>query len=435
MNTDRFVLLGLAPARSPWFDAIAQWTSSASLAAEFIKCLSAEEARARLASGRAHSALIVDATATGFDRDLVDTAAGRATPVIVVTTGREPPLWASDLGCAAALAPGFSRDDLLEILGAHCQPVGRATSLPPLLDDYAGPLWQAPLFTVCGPGGTGTSVIAMSLAQGMAADPRYGGRVLLADLARRADQAMLHDSSELGPGLQELVEAHRLSRPDPDEIARMTFEVPGRGYRLLLGLRQPHAWAALRPRAIDAALIGIRRTFQAVVTDVTGDFEGEVESGSADVEERNHLARAATLSATVNVVVGAPGMKGVDSASRVIREMVGCGVSPERIVAVVNRSPRHPRARADSARALTTLIASSGLSLSLAAPVHLPERKLEDLLRDGSPLPAALVDPVTRVVQLVGERVADASPPSVEAERIVPGTLGSWSDAEYESGA
>lgn len=429
MSSDRYVLLGLAPPRAPWFDAVAQWTTSAAIAAEFTKCVSAEEVRARLASGRPFSALVVDASTPALDRDLVEAARSRAVPVIVVVTGREPPFWAEDLGCAAVLPAGFSRDDLVEVLAAHCAPVGRATALPPLLDDPVAPIWQAPLLAVCGPGGTGASVVAMALAQGLAADPRYARRVLLADLALRADQAMLHDGRNLGPGIQEVVEAHRLARPAPDEIARMTFEVPRRGYRLLLGLRQAEAWSALRPRAVDAAITGLRRSFQVVVADVTGDVEGEAESGSVEVEERNHLARAAVKSATVTVAVGAPGLKGVHSLSRLVRDLVRAGVAPGRLVAAVNRSPRHPRARSEVARGLASLLEASGMDLALAAPVHLPERKLEDVLRDADPLPAALVDPITRAVQMVADRVADSAPPAVEPERIVPGSLSSWSDA------
>ena len=178
------------------------------------------------------------------------------------------------------------------MLTSHCQMIGRGDQLPPALDESAAPLWLGQLFSVCGPGGTGASTLAIALAQGLAADARNGRRVLLADLARRADQAMLHDAQDLGPGVQELVEAHRLGRPEPDEVWRTTFDVPRRGYRLLLGLRRPEAWSALRPRAIDASIVGLRRSFQVVVADVTGDVEGEAEGGSVDVEERNHLARS-----------------------------------------------------------------------------------------------------------------------------------------------
>jgi len=435
LAAERFVLLGLAPARAAWFEAVAQWATSASIAAEFVKCVSAEEVRARLASGRRHSALVVDAATPSFDRDLIDACQACSTPVIVVRDPRHASVHPLDIGAAAELVPGFGPDELLDALSVHSRPVGDGTWLPPAIEDgEGGGFWQAPLFTVCGPGGTGASTVAMALATGLGRDARYARRVLLADLARRADQAMLHDSPELGPGLQELVDAHRLARPDPGEVRRMTFEVPRRGYHLLLGLRQPQAWSALRPRAVDAALSGVRRAFQVVVADVTGDFEGEADGGSIDVEERNHLARTAARQATVTLAVGAPGLKGIHSLAGLVRDAVRAGVAPGRIVAVLNRSPRHPRARAESARALASLLAADGIQLALAGPVHVPERKLDEALRDGSPLPGALVETVTRAVRAVADRLADAAPPDPGPTRIVPGSLGSWAeDPEVEA--
>jgi MinD-like ATPase involved in chromosome partitioning or flagellar assembly len=424
---ERYVILGLAPPRAPWFDALAQWTTSAAIAGEFIKCVSVEEVRVRLASGRRHSVVLIDASLPALDRDLVDLASEVSTPVVVVRDSRGPLVPIRDLGVTAELPPGFNRQDLVETLAAHCVMVGRGDDLPPAVSEPPGSPWQGQLFSVCGPGGTGASTLAMSLAQGLSADPRHGRRVLLADLARRADLAMLHDAVDLGPGLQELVDAHRVRRPDGEEIRRMTFDVPRRGYCLLLGLRQAEAWASLRPRAIDAAVEGMRRSFQAVVADITGDFEGESEGGSIDVEERNHLARAAALRSTVLVVVGNPGLKGIHSLAGVIRAAVRIGVAPGRIVAVVNRSPRNPRARAESARALAVLLEGAGIQLTLAAPVSVPERKLDDPIRDGIALPAAVVDPVTRAVASLMDRLADEAPPWANPTRVQPGSLGSWS--------
>ena len=104
MSAERYVLLGLAPARAAWFGALAQWATSASIAAEFIKCVSGDEVRARLASGRTYSALIVDATDPSFDRDLVDAATAAGTPVIVVADQRGPSFSTSDLGVVATAA-------------------------------------------------------------------------------------------------------------------------------------------------------------------------------------------------------------------------------------------------------------------------------------------------------------------------------------------
>lgn len=432
MTGDRYVLLGLAPARSGWFDSLSQWAMSASIAAEFVKCVSVEEMLARLASGRQHSALLIDSGSPAFDRDLVDVCRAHGTPVIVVRSGRAPAYSRDDLGVAGEIDAGFDSAHLMAVLESTCRPVGRADRLPPTVGDPEPPLWLCQLFAVCGPGGTGASTAAMALAQGLAGDTRYGQRVLLADLARRADLAMLHDSDDLGPGVQELVEAHRLRRPPASEVAGITFDVPKRGYRLLLGLRQAEGWAALRPRSVDAAVTGLRQAFQAVVADLTGDFEGEAEGGSLDVEERNHVARTVTRQATVTIVVGSPGLKGVHSLAGTIRDLSRSGVAPERILAVINRSPRHPRARAECSRALNSLLEAAGIGSALASPVHLPERRVDEALRDGSPLPQPVVAPLTRAVQIVAERVSDLPPALDGPTRIAAGSLGSWSGSELE---
>jgi MinD-like ATPase involved in chromosome partitioning or flagellar assembly len=436
MTGERYVLLGLAPSRARWFVAVAQWANSATIGAEFMKCVSADEVRARLASGRRYSALMVDAAAPAWDRDVVDAARAASTPVIVVTDGRAPAFAPADLGVSAVLAAGFGPDDLVDVLERWAQPVGRGDVVPAALDYDEPALWLGQLFTVCGPGGTGASTVAIALAQGLAADARYARRVVLADLARHADQAMLHDAADLGPGLQELVEAHRLSRLGPEEVRRLTFDVPRRGYRLLLGLRRPEGWAVLRPRAVDAAIEGLRSSFQMMVADVTGDVEGESEGGSIDVEERNHLARSAVRSSSVVVAVGAPGLKGVHSLVRLVRALISVGVTPDRIVPVVNRSPRSPAARAAVSRAFSSLMErwEPGIALSVAGPVPLAERKVEDSLRDGTPLPSAVVNPVVRAVLAVADRQADQPPAQAGLQAIVPGSLGSWSEAA-ESGS
>ncbi len=467
MSAERYVLLGLAPARAPWFAALAQWATSATIAAEFVKCVSADEVRARLGSGRRYSALLIDSGSRWFERDLVDAARGAHTPVIAVGDGGRGTapapggagspgagvvagsaalvsapggpgvggLAAGDLGVVAELPSDFGSDELLDVLTAHCVLIGRGDELPATLAEADLPLWLGQLFSVCGPGGSGASTAAMALAQGLAADARNSRRVVLADLALRADQAMLHDATDLGPGAQELVEAHRLGRPEPDEVWQTTFDVPRRGYRLLLGLRQAEAWSALRPRAIDASMVGLRRAFQVVVADVTGDVEGEVDGGSIDVEERNHLAHGAVLHSSVVVVVGSSGMKGVYSLARLIRSLTRIGVTSSRIVPVINRSPRNPRARAELARTLAALLAGSRGAAALASPTHLPERKLEDVLRAGGPLPAALVDPLVHAVQGVAEHQADSAPARVGGNLVTPGTLGNWPEApEFEAG-
>jgi MinD-like ATPase involved in chromosome partitioning or flagellar assembly len=432
MAAERFVVLGLAPARAAWFTTVARWSTAAALPVEFVKCLSQEEVRARLASGRPWSALLVDAATPGLDRDLVAAARSAGAVVLVVDAGTARD-WRG-LGAAAVLPPGFGRGELLAALEAEARPVGAADAVPaPGRGADAQPAaWRGRLVTVVGSGGTGASTVAMAVAQGLAADVRHAG-VLLADLALRADQAVLHDAGDVVPGVQELVEAHRTDRLSPSAVRDLAFEAPDRGYSLLLGLRRQRDWAALRPRAVDAAIDGLRRAYGVVVADATGDVEGEAECGSVEVEERNLLARTAVREADAVVAVGRPGVTGLRHLVALVAAVVAAGASPDRVLPVVNRAPRSPRARAELARALADL---GGDTPPTAGALFLPEvRRLDDLQRDAAPLPAAWARSAAAAVDAVLRRVTPAiAAGDDEPVRVAPGSLGRWAGEEAMSG-
>lgn len=410
MPRERFVLLGVARARAEWFRRVGQWATSAAIPAEFVRCISLAELRARLDSGRRFSAVLVDGSLPGVDRDLVAAAREAAVPVLVVDDGRGRS-WV-DLGASAVLADPFDRESLLEVLASHAQMVGVAAV--GRHDTRAGDAGttSGDLIAVTGPGGTGASTAAIALAQGLAA----GGRdVLLADLARTADQAMLHDSRVVVPGVQELVEAHRAGLPAVADVRDQTFAVDGRGYRLLLGLRRPRHWVTVRSQALDATLDSLQRSFDVVVADIDPDVEGEADTGSLDVEDRHLLSRATAVRATVAVVVGAPGVKGVHSLVRVLLDLLALGVPAERLLPVVMAAPRSPRARADITASIATLARASVSTVAdqLSPPVHLPTRRVDSALRDGVPLPSPLPGLLTAAVDAVrsraGGRVATSS--------------------------
>lgn len=440
---ERYVLLGLAPARADWFRMVGHWATAASLPAEFVRCVSAEEVRARLASGRVFSAALVDGATPGMDRDLVARAAEAGCATLVVD--EVPPVrdWRA-LGAAAVLAPGFSRDELLEVLAATSTQVGSAIVADPH-PEQPGRRATCPLLAVTGPGGTGASVTAIALAQGLAmGDGRtVAGRrrradvlppaVLLADLCRTADQAMLHDSRVVVPGLQELVEAHRTSTPTPSALREQTFEVQQRGYRLVLGLRRPRHWVTIRPQALEATLDSLRKLADVVVADVDPDVEGEAEAGSLDVEDRNLLSRATFRGADAVLAVGEPSMKGVFALVRTLSDLLGLGVPMERILPVFNRSPRSPRARAELAASLADLLAANAGTTAdrLAAPTHVPPRDVETALRDGVALPGPGPRTLAQAARAVLDRAGGqaAGPGSVPVP-IPPGSLSAFSAQE-----
>lgn len=426
MPGGRYVVLGLAQARSAWFRSVAQWSNSASLPLEFVKVVSALELQAHLRSGRPFSALLIDGGLPALDRDLIDEAARIGCAVIVIDDVRVNRDWRA-IGAHAVVNPMFGRQDLLDVLAAHASLITRGEALPGDLSAAPESTVDSSVALVCGSGGTGASTVAAALAQGLGDDIRFGGLVLLADLKLRAEQALLHDAHDVVPGVQEVVEAHRAGQPTVDEIRALSFAIEDRHYDLLLGLRHPRHWAAIRPRAFDAAFDGLSRAWRAVVCDVDADFETEPEGGSADVEDRTLMARTAAARADVAFVVGLPGVKGLASLGRVVTDLVDHHVPPERIVAVVNRAPKGSRARAELDRSIRHLLGAAVPGAAFPAPLFLPERHIDEAVRDSVRLPTALSTPLAAAFFVVTDGLAPRAVSVPEPERIRAGQLGSWS--------
>lgn len=428
---ERFVVLGLAHARSPWFAEVGRWATSAALPVEFVKCVSIEELRARLGSGRSFSAALLDASLPGVDRDLVDLARAAACPVLLVDDGRRGRAW-TELGVTAVLNPAFGRADLFDALRAHARPIARgelASAVPAPAVGSSG--WQGHLVAVTGVPGAGASTVAAALAQGVGDDPRHAGVTLLADLALDAHQAVLHDAGDVVPGLPELVDAHRYGQPSIDDVRSLTFDVADRGYQLLLGLRRHRDWTTVRPRAAAAAIASLRRSYRVVVADVDADLEGDDDVGSTDVEDRNTLARTAISKASVVLVVGEPGVTRLHALVRRTEHLLEHGVDPARLVLVLNHGPRNPRSRAELTRAVAGLLCEVAGGDRLGSPLHLPERRgLDELIRDARRLPSSLAGPVTGVVVGLLDRDGGGpeAAPDDEPVPVTAGSLGTWSD-------
>lgn len=449
MGSDRYVLLGLAPARSAWFRTLTQWANSSSVPVEFTKCMSTEELRARLVSHRAHSAALVDCHIAGLDRDLVGLADEVGCPTFIVGGDRQG-FWL-DLGARAVLSPDFSRQELLDVLSSQARPIAQAEASVYSPENEEPALDRARVIAVCGPGGTGVSTLAIAVAQAMAhpPGPRPPGRpgrwrlgsgfsissepprvdpalgVVLVDMARRGEQAMLHDSKDVIPGIQELVDAHRHSNPTTEMVRSMAFEVTERGYHLILGLRKEGGWPAIPPRGFQACLAGLTRSYSTVVCDIDADFEGESDCGSRDVEDRNLMARDTAIKADLVVVVGSAGMKGIHSLARVLGDLDHLGVDAQRVLPLINRAPRAARARTELSAALAMML-DPAFANRMASAVFVPDRPVEEALRDGVALPDSLAQPLGTVITAVMARVDLQPPIALGPEAIKPGSLGHW---------
>ncbi len=440
MATDRYVLLGLARPRQPWFRQVARWATTASIPADFVMCLSLEEVTTRLGSARRFSALLVDSAVAGFDRDLIAAANAAACPVIVVDDGRNLRDWEA-LGAATVLRGGtnarsdaasadqpVTRGELMRVLDEVAQKVAKvdgSRQAPTAATPH--PSATGRLVTVTGRRGQGSSITAMAIAQGLAA---RSDQLLLADLALDANQALLHDTGDVIPGVQELVEAFRLGAPSATELPGFTIDLPNRNYRLLMGLRRHRDWNNIRPRAFDAAIDALLANHHVVVADVEADVEGNSECGSLDIEQRNLFARHTTRAADLVVIVGHATFSGLHGLLRVIDDLVGHGVAPMRLLPVLNRAPRNPRARAELSASLADLTVGRA---QLANPVFLPERRrLDEALHAGDPLPAQLVSPITAMVEAsLTALPATGTPP--DAERPNPPAIPAMPTASSNS--
>ncbi len=428
--SDRWTVLGLAPPRAAWLQRVTEWSVSGVLRFDFVKCISAQEAAKRiaLASGAPHfMCLLIDTSIAARHQDLIDTARFAAATVVTVGDPLQAP---PDV---ANLDPDFGYQELVEVLRANpSRPVGgnhganpsasRGASDPPprintptarhasALHDTAidapaidAPALAAPgldapghLVAVLGRPGSGVSTTAIALAQGLS-DMLGTESVLLADLSRYGDQALLHDSPDIVPGIQELVseQASLATNPaanDPPQdsspgVRHLTYRINERGYDLLLGLRRRRDWTALQRDPLGSAVDAMRHDYRAVVADLDDDLEGKSETGSPDIEARNLATRHTVIAADAVLVVGTASLTGARSMLQLIDDLQSLGVEPHRIRLLVTRLPQR-NIKKEYSRAIGRLL-SHGSSIADAArsPEH---RHVDDAHRNGTRLPNQL---------------------------------------------
>jgi hypothetical protein len=376
MTMGRYVLLLLAPPGASWVASVPELLATECSAAELIICSGPEEACVRLGSGRSHSALLIDARAR-LDVGVASAAEASGTPVLAIGSG---PAHLDQIGVEVPWG-----DRLPASVATLC---GISTETPAR---------QGRLVGVCGPGGTGASLIARAMAQGLADRED----VLLADFALRADQARLHRVLDASGALLDFISRQLGGRLSYDEIRAATVPIAGQRYRLLPGLCRRRHWVAVRPRAFDTALTALRCAFGLIVADITDDFEGEADTGSLEIEERNHMARHVAETADLVVIVRGAGSTMRHATEELVEELRALGVGERRLLFV------------------PTGVSSGRFGNETLAP-------REVLLQGGTAVPSDLVGPLRDAVTAALLRLPASGPPVVPMRPIAPGTLGRW---------
>ena len=431
MHDEHFTVLGVARPRTAWLAEVGRWANSSMLPIEFIRCVSVDEVRSRLLSTRRHSALLLGEDCVGADRDIIETArdAGCVPMVVTETTARKD--WVH-LGARCTLVQPIQPEQLLAALRDHAIGVDRRT--PSIRTEVAvGQCAAGRLITVLGPGGTGTSTTAMAIASHFASGvmkkrDSMDNRVALLDASLNGDQALLHDLGDVVPGLQELVDLHRTANPSIGDIRNHFWFAPRHGYDVLPGLRRHRDWSTLRRRSTLAALGSILNAYDILVADADSDLEGEEQTGSIDIEDRNLLARELAKNADLVVLTARAGISGLRRSLQTFRDLVELGVHTEGVLLIVIGAPRSTRQRSELTRSILRLFTEAFPSHSLRTPVMVPIRRdLEPFVHDGTVPPraalGAICAAVSELVNLIepSQNRGNFQPSPVA---IVPGHLG-----------
>ncbi|MGN6693328.1 MAG: hypothetical protein ACTHN0_04055 [Aquihabitans sp.] len=185
------------------------------------------------------------------------------------------------------------------------------------------------------PGGRGAST-ATALARSLAG--RSPGPVLLADLTLDAPHRRLHGIAPGAPGLAELAAACRFGPPAPTVLTGTTHRTSG-GFDLLPGLRRHQDWVTIGARSAATLVATLTAAHAIVLAHVDRDLEGEGETGSFDVEDRNVLARTAVRAADLVIVVGDVDRAGRQALLATCDALARFGVPPTRTLVVATGIP------------------------------------------------------------------------------------------------
>jgi MinD-like ATPase involved in chromosome partitioning or flagellar assembly len=359
---------------------------------------------------------MIDEHSIGLDRDLLASCSDAACASIVVTTGFARRDWVA-LGADRSIDSTFNSDELLSTLRAIATPIEQPDLHP--LASTPGSLTEplAPLIAVTGGGGTGRSTVAIALAQSLPGSA-------LVDGSLHASLALMIGDVDVVPALQELVEAHRAGSPGLDEVRAVFSPCNRHGFDLLPGLRRHRDWTSLRPRAVEATVRSVRKAYPVVVADIDADVEGESDTGSFDIGDRNSLARTFVGLADSVVVTGRTDLAGLGRLVNTVTTLIDFGVDPGRILPLVLRPARCPLSAAEIRRSIATLLEASmpKATITDTSVVELP-RDLDNTLLDGAAMPASFVEELRRVLPPEGapER---RHPEPANTVALTPGELG-----------
>lgn len=390
--------IAVATARPP------SWATTG--APELLWCATPAEVAVLARHGRLRAA-IIDALIARLDPELL-AVVRRACPVLVVDGRPHADRWEA-LGAVVLRQTPPTADDALasvEQAEATWRTAPRA-AVQRLKPDRRGSL----VAVLAASGGSATPT-AVAVAGSLAEVATPGWTVVLADLSLRAPHRALHGIGGDHPGLPDLLEASRFGPPPPASIHR-SIHGADRPYLLVPGLQHHHDWVLAGDAATASALDGLRATVDLTVAQIDPDLEGEDDTGSFDIEDRNVLARTAVRSADLVLVAAGSDRYGRLGAIATLTSLARHGVPRERTVVLLATGrvdARRLRGRLPAGRRRGGHLIDSAQVLTVRGD------------RADRALGAALRSRIAGV----GPRDAPTSPADAHPRPVEPGELGHW---------
>lgn len=283
--------------------------------------------------------------------------------------------------------------------------------------------------------GDALAAVAACLAEAIALGARgrgWDGPVVLADLTLDATLQTVHPVGPGGRGVGDLIDS--AGDLDPSAVGSAPG---GRRYRYVPGLSRHRDWIRLRSDAAERALGALRASAAVVVVAVDPDLEGEADTGSFDIEDRNLLARLGASTADVVVSASSATRIGLGAQAGVLRALADLGVATDRTWAVLaTTAGRRPAGRRAAAQLLAGVGAASADRIAwVRAPSdgssgHRWGRWGRRQRSELPPLPRRSVRSLADLAVAVLERPGEPAPTnrraSDVAQLLLPGELGHW---------
>ena len=253
------------------------------------------------------------------------------------------------------------------------------------------------IIAVVGPGGVGTSTIAMALAQGLS---QMGESSLLVDARLRGEQAFLNDARSNAVGISDLIRASRISHLERRDLDPYLEWVSTRGYFLLKSGRTRRDWLGWDQDSICSALETLTGNFKYLVIDVGCDFEGSSDTGSTDIESRNLFGRISIARSSLVVLVGTDDTKGIFSLASINREISLSELTKSPSLFVMNRCESSRLKRAMDQQELIRILSASAnpkeprTDRGQAEVIYIPSRHIDSIIADVLALPRWMVEPL-----------------------------------------